>query len=107
MEAMLRFKNDPLQDPRALLNLFYPGSFPDPLLLPVEPEITAPAPSQPPESFDLEGAAKYLWMTPRKLRELHKAKRVAGSRIDSRHYLFTKADLNEFLAAYRSKPKRI
>jgi hypothetical protein len=69
----------------------------------------APAPpqSQPPESFDLDGAAKYLGMTPRKLRELFKARPVAGSRIDFRHYLFTQADLNEFLAAYRSKPKRI
>ena len=75
----------------------------------VDRKKTAPAPpqSQPPGSYDLAGAAKYLGMTPRKLRELFKARRVAGSRIDYRHYLFTRADLNEFLAAYRSKPKRI
>jgi excisionase family DNA binding protein len=77
----------------------------------LQPKETAPAPAppepKPPQSYDLAGAAEYLGMTPRKLRELFKARRVAGSRIDYRHYLFTRADLNEFLAAYRSKPKRI
>jgi excisionase family DNA binding protein len=68
--------------------------------------VPKPEPKRP-ESFDLNGAAEYLGITPRKLRELFKARRVAGSRIDYRHYLFTYADLNEFLAAYRSKPKRI
>jgi hypothetical protein len=76
-------------------------------LQPVKPEPAPPPEPKPPESYDLAGAAQYLGMTPRKLRELFKARRVAGSRIDYRHYLFTRADLNEFLAAYRSKPKRI
>jgi hypothetical protein len=37
-----------LQNPRALLNLFYPGSFRDPLSLPLE-EGSAPEPKSPPE----------------------------------------------------------
>jgi hypothetical protein len=37
-----------LQNPRALLNLFYPGSFRDPLSLPLE-EASEPVPKSPPE----------------------------------------------------------
>jgi excisionase family DNA binding protein len=73
-------------------------------------ELQSPASAperKPPESFDLVGAAAHLGMSPRKLRELVKAKRIACTRIDYRHFLFTQADLNEFLATYRTKPKRI
>lgn len=59
------------------------------------------------ESYDLAGAAEFLGMSQRKLRELVKAKRIACTRIDYRHFLFMQADLDEFLAAYRTKPKRI
>jgi excisionase family DNA binding protein len=67
---------------------------------------SAPAP-KPPESYDLAGAAAFLGMTQRKVRELVKARRIACTRIDYRHFLFMQADLDEFLAAYRTKPKRI
>jgi excisionase family DNA binding protein len=98
---------DPLQDPRALLNIFYPGSFPDPLRLPEEEPVPTRAPSTPPESYDLAMAAEFLGMSKRKLREMVKARRIVCTRIDYRNYLFTQADLNEFLATYRTKPKRI
>src|ERR1700676_5621977 len=45
MEKSVPIKRDPLQNPQALLNLFYPGSFPDPLHLPNEQE---PAPDPVP-----------------------------------------------------------
>ena len=74
----------------------------------VERKKTAPAPapqSQPPESF--AGAAAFLGMSPRKLREMVKARRIGCTRVDYRNFLFKQADLEEFIGAYRNKPKRI
>jgi hypothetical protein len=65
-EKTAPIKCDPLQDPRALLNLFYPGSFPDPLRLPIEEESVpkkrnpAPEPNPLPESLDLAGMEKRI-----------------------------------------------
>ena len=98
-------KRDPLQNAGALLNLFYPGSFPDPLHLPIEPEETAPEPKR--AGYDLDGAAAYLNMTRRKLRSLITQKRIRCTRIDSRNFLFGETDLTEFLATYKTKPRRI
>jgi hypothetical protein len=39
----------------------------------------------------MAGAATYLNMLPRKLRELVKAKQISCTRIDHRHFLFTQA----------------
>ena len=60
-----------------------------------------------PARYDLAGAAKFLWMSQRKLREMVKARRIACTRIDYRNFLITEADLNEFLVTYKTKPKRI
>jgi hypothetical protein len=47
---------DPLQDPRALLNIFYPGSFPDPLRQPLEGEPARKTkPEKTPKKVDLTG----------------------------------------------------
>jgi excisionase family DNA binding protein len=75
----------------------------------VDRKKTAPAPpqSQPPESYDLAGAAKVLGMSKRKLREMVKARRIGCTRVDYRNFLFKQADLEEFIGAYRNKPKRI
>jgi excisionase family DNA binding protein len=60
-----------------------------------------------PAGYDLAGAAAHLGMSQRKLREMVKARRIACTRIDYRNFLFAQADLDEFLATYRTKPKRI
>jgi excisionase family DNA binding protein len=59
-----------------------------------------PAAAPKPAGYDLAGAAKLLGMSQRKLRELVKTKRIACTRIDCRNFLFTQADINEFLATY-------
>jgi hypothetical protein len=57
---------DSLQNPQALLNLFYPGSFPDPLRLPSEEESvpekspTPPEPKPLPETLDLAAMEKRI-----------------------------------------------
>jgi excisionase family DNA binding protein len=74
----------------------------------VQPVITIfQAPPGKAEVYDLQAAAAYLGITPRKLRELFAAKRVRGTRIDYRHYAFTQSDLDEYLSAYRQQPKRL
>jgi excisionase family DNA binding protein len=64
-------------------------------------------PEPKPAGYSLAQAAKYLGMTQRKLREAVKNRRIACIRIAYRNFLFTEADLNEFLATYRTKPRRI
>jgi hypothetical protein len=107
-------KPNPFQNARTVLNAFYPGSFPDTLRLPFddEPAKTAPelAPAAGPKSpgwCNLTAAAVHLNMTRRKLRALITQKRVRCTQIDSRNFIFTRADLDEFLATYKTKPRRI
>ena len=97
---------DPLQDPRALLNLFYPGSFADPLRLPVEQE-PAPAPAPPGDYFDEQEAAAYLRLTTRQLRDLCREHNISHARIDYRTYRFRRSDLDEWFSAYRIKRKSV
>jgi hypothetical protein len=65
-EKTAPIKCDPLQNPQALLNLFYPGSFPDPLRLLIEEESVpekrnpVPEPKPLPESLDLAGMEKRI-----------------------------------------------
>jgi hypothetical protein len=105
---------DPLQNARTVLNAFYPGSFPDPLRLPFDdepvktaPELAPAAEPKPRGSYNLTAAAEHLNMTRRKLRALITQKRVRCTQIDSRNFIFTQADLDEFLATYKTKPRRI
>jgi excisionase family DNA binding protein len=112
----------PDNHPITLLQSFYPGALLDPLpekempqekpvgafQVVVQPVITIfQAPPGKAEVYDLQAAAAYLGITPRKLRELFAAKRVRGTRIDYRHYAFTQSDLDEYLSAYRQQPKRL
>lgn len=55
---------------------------------PREPEKTAPPLA--PAGYNLAGAAKYLGMTQRKLREAVKNRRIACTRIDYRNFLSPK-----------------
>jgi excisionase family DNA binding protein len=57
--------------------------------------------------YDLVEAAEKLGMSRRKLRALITQKRVRCTKIDSRSFLFTQADLDEFLITYKTKPRRI
>jgi hypothetical protein len=65
-EKTVPIKCDPLQDPQTLLNLFYPGSFPDPLRLPIEEESVpekrnpAPEPKPLPQTLDLAAMKKRI-----------------------------------------------
>jgi excisionase family DNA binding protein len=86
----------------ALVRLYPPQKEPTPEPLPTR----APEP-KPAGSYNLASAAQFLGMSQRKLRKMVKDRRIACTRIDYRNFLFTEADLNEFLAAYRTKPRRI
>jgi excisionase family DNA binding protein len=100
---------DPLQNPSALLNLFYPGSFPDPLRLPLEEE-PAPAPGpKSPESPYLEfaEACAYLRLTERQLRDLCRDRRITHARIDYRTFRFKQADLESWFDAYKMQRKSV
>jgi hypothetical protein len=67
------------------------------------PKKKAPAPAPKPAEYDLAGAAAHLGMSQRKLRQMVKDRRIAYRNF----FLFTQADLDEYLGAYRTKPKRI
>jgi excisionase family DNA binding protein len=51
--------------------------------------------------YDLAGAAHYLGMTTRKLRDLCLDKRIAHSRLDYRSYRFRRSDLEGYLETYK------
>lgn len=85
-----------------------PDLFTKPSLVQTTPRPTKKPPGETkPAGYDLAGAAAFLGMSPRKLREMVKGRRIACTRIDYRNFLFTQADLNEFLATYRTKLRRI
>jgi excisionase family DNA binding protein len=60
-----------------------------------------------PGPLTLEEAATYLNCTPRKVRALYKSKALSGTRLDYRHWAFTKMELDDYLATHRQKAKRI
>jgi len=51
--------------------------------------------------YDLAGAAQYLGMTTRKLKDLCRDKRIAHSRLDYRSYRFRRSDLEGYLETYK------
>ena len=61
------------------------------------------APTKPEASdlLDLRGAAQYLEMTTRKLKDLCRDKRITHSRLDYRTYRFTRAEVDAWLTEYR------
>jgi excisionase family DNA binding protein len=109
-EKSVPIRCDPLQNPQALLNLFYPGSFPDPLRLPNEQE---PAPDPVPKSasdfpyMDFNEACAYLRLTQRQLRELCRDQNITHARIDYRTYRFKKSDLDAWFEAYKMRRKSV
>ena len=103
-------KCDPLQNPQALLNLFYPGSFPDPLRLANEQK-PAPDPEPKPASdspyMDFNEACAYLRLTQRQLRDLCRDQNITHARIDYRTYRFKRSDLDEWFEAYKVRRKSV
>jgi excisionase family DNA binding protein len=51
--------------------------------------------------YDLAGAAQYLGMTARKLKDLCRDKRIAHSRLDYRSYRFRRSDVEGYLETYK------
>jgi hypothetical protein len=109
-EKSVPIKCDPLQNPQNLLNLFYPGSFPDPLRLPNEQE-PAPAPQPKPAQdspyMALSEAYTYLRLTERQLKDLCRDCNITHARLDYRTYRFRKADLDEWFDAYKVRRKSV
>jgi excisionase family DNA binding protein len=109
-EKSVPIKCDLLQNPQALLNLFYPGSFPDPLRLANEQE-PAPDPEPKPASdspyMDFNEACAYLRLTQRQLRDLCRDQNITHARIDYRTYRFKKSDLDEWFEAYKMRRKSV
>ena len=110
MEKSVPIKRDPLQNPQALLNLFYPGSFPDPLHLPneqkpaLDPE---PKPGSDSPYMDFNEACAYLRLTQRQPRDLCRDQNITHARIDYRTYRFKKSDLDEWFEAYKMRRKSV
>ena len=57
--------------------------------------------------YDLAQAAQYLKVTPRKVRELYHSKALAGTRIDYRHWVFSKVQLDDYLTTHQQPAKRL
>jgi hypothetical protein len=55
--------------------------------------------------FDLQSAAKYVGMSPRKLSELCARRGITYSKISARIYRFTAADLDEYINS-KKVPRR-
>jgi excisionase family DNA binding protein len=106
---MRAFERNPFQDPRALLNLIYPGSFP-PRHLPIQEE-PAPAPESKPARdspyMDFSEACAYLRLTERQLKDLCREQNITHARFDYRTYRFRKADLDEWFDAYKVRRKSV
>ena len=97
---------DPLRNARSLLNTFYPGSFPDPLHLPIDDE--APAPERvthklPGSLISTERAAQYLDISSETLRRLCKRKVITFIRVTPHEYRFDPVDLEEYKNSRRNR----
>jgi excisionase family DNA binding protein len=91
---------DPLQDPKALLNLFYPGSFPAPLRLPIEQEpAPAPEPKPPGSLFSVSETAVILGVTEDTIRKWARAGKIASVRLSKVDVRFRQVDLDEFIGS--------
>jgi excisionase family DNA binding protein len=85
-------------DTYALLNLWYPGSFP--------PEARFKLDAPPKDAYlNLREAAEYLGITTRRLKDLCRERRITHSRPDYRTYRFTRAELDAWLDQYRMHKK--
>jgi excisionase family DNA binding protein len=96
---MKQFEQDPLQSPRALLNLFDPGSFPNPLHLPIEPEQTAAEPKPPGSLLSVSEVAMMIGVTEDTIRKWARAGKIASVRLSKVDVRFRPADVDEFIGS--------
>jgi excisionase family DNA binding protein len=107
---MWPFERNLFENPRSLLNMFYPSSFPDPLHLPIQEE---PTPAEEPKSAQdspymaFPEACTYLRLTERQLKDLCRDQNITHARLDYRTYRFGKADLDEWFDGYKVRRKSV
>jgi excisionase family DNA binding protein len=107
---MRPFERNLFESPRALLNLLYFGSVPDPLHFPIQEEPTPapePKPAQDSPYMAFSEACTYLRLTERQLKDLCRDQGITHARFDYRTYRFRKADLDEWFDAYKVRRKSV
>jgi excisionase family DNA binding protein len=102
---MKQFEHDPLQSSRALLDLFYPGSFLDPLHLPIEPEKTASEPKPPGSLLSVSEVAIILGVTEDTTRKWARAGKIASIRLSKVDVRFRPTDVDEFIGSRLNRRK--
>jgi excisionase family DNA binding protein len=93
----VKFEQGPLQNPRALLKLFFPSSFPDPLHLPIEPEETALVSKPAGSLLSVSEVAIILGVTEDTIRKWARAGKITSVRLSKVDVRFRQADIDEFI----------
>jgi excisionase family DNA binding protein len=93
------------QNTRTVLNVLFPGSFLDPLHLPIEPAPETKPEKTPGALLSTDDAAEYLAISAETLRRLCRRKAITFIAVTPHEYRFDLADLDEYRNSRRNHRK--
>jgi excisionase family DNA binding protein len=102
------FVTHPFDSARTMLNFFWPGSFPDPLHLPFEPEEAAPEPKlekMPGALLSVSEVASIFGVTEDTIRKWARAGKITSVRLSKVDVRFRQVDLDEFIRSRLNRRK--
>src|ERR1700722_17638600 len=102
------FVTHPFDSARTMLNFFWPGSFPDPLHLPFEPEEPAPEPKpeKTPEALlSVSEVASIFGVTEDTIRKWARAGKITSVRLSKVDVRFRQVDLDEVIRSRLNRRK--